>query len=268
MSRSMPDATLFIICGNIASMPSSKHDSPEHRLQHVPRGRSRRLAERAARRAARAAWLEDLEDNGNLPEPRVRPQAAPRRRFSINPILLLGVGAFSASLCYGIWEAHSEYRRMQAQVDIKKEKLTALKAQADVGKRRLAQLRADSTHEATLIDNGYIHPGDRILLFPPTPEEKRQTALPRNDMAPPVADENADAGGSLWQRAGHSLHRILHNDQDAAQSAMNTEPTDTTAANAATPDTLTESPSPQRQPAARKPVAPHRTDHASELRVN
>jgi hypothetical protein len=36
----------------------------------------------------------------------------------------------------------------------------------------------------SLVERGYIKPGDRILLFPTTPEERLRAELPRNDLAP------------------------------------------------------------------------------------
>ncbi len=64
----------------------------------------------------------------------------------------------------------SEYKGVKARVATKQETLRALRAQLDAGSKRLATLGGGSGRERALAENGFIRPGERILLFPRDPK--------------------------------------------------------------------------------------------------
>jgi hypothetical protein len=104
----------------------------------------------------------------------------------------------------------ADYALFRGQVESKEDQLRALRAQLHTGKQRLAGLQWEKGRTQSLVERGYIKPGDRILLFPTTPEERLRAELPRNDLAPRriprAAVQRAGSNTtSAWQRAGDTL---------------------------------------------------------------
>jgi len=136
-----------------------------------------------------------------------RRQRVRARLFSVL-VLILGALA-SLFLLALIYVAHAEYSGIKAQVEGQEAKLAALDAQYEVGQRRLQALESGKGVERLLIEHGYIRPGDRILLFPPTPEEQAAAAWPKNDLtsrpAAPVGDKPRAAPSSAWQSGANVL---------------------------------------------------------------
>lgn len=64
----------------------------------------------------------------------------------------------------GVW---GEYKEVQAKVQTKQATLRDLRAQLDRAKKRLAGFDRGSGRERALAENGFVRPGERILLFPP-----------------------------------------------------------------------------------------------------
>lgn len=136
----------------------------------------------------------------------------PRRasgRFA-NLILMIIFGPSTLLLWAMIYLGLNQCHWMQAQVDAKQAQLTAFTRQYEVGQRRLIALRSNKGNEEILIENGYIPPGDRILLFPATPAEQRKAATAPNDLSPHepligAAPPTATAS-SVWRSAGDVLH--------------------------------------------------------------
>lgn len=85
---------------------------------------------------------------------------------------------------------------MQRRIARKQETLNDLKKQEENGRRRLAQLSSPRGREQVLVNNGYIKPGDRLLLFPRTEAEERAARAPRNDLV----TREAPAQPGLWSR--------------------------------------------------------------------
>lgn len=104
----------------------------------------------------------------------------------------------------------ADYALFRGQVDTKEAQLQALRAQLHTGQQRLAGLQWEKGRTQSLVEHGYIQPGDRILLFPATPAEQLQADIPRNDLsphpAPPVESQRSGAGStSAWRRAGDTV---------------------------------------------------------------
>ncbi len=59
-----------------------------------------------------------------------------------------------------------EYKGVKARVATKQETLKALQAQLERGRKRLAVSNRGSGRERALAENGFVRPGERILLFP------------------------------------------------------------------------------------------------------
>ncbi len=104
----------------------------------------------------------------------------------------------------------ADYALFRGQVDSKEAQLQALRSQLHTGQQRLAGLQWEKGRTQSLVEHGYIQPGDRILLFPTTPEEQLQAEIPRNDLsphpAPTVESQRSGVGStSAWRRAGDTV---------------------------------------------------------------
>lgn len=108
----------------------------------------------------------------------------------------------SASMFMGIKKRYSEYYRFRDQVVERRAQLAALDKELAAKKARLAMLESKKGRSQLLIERGYIHPGERILLFPETPGAKLATAKTNpetgrsNESAATVAAANQ--GPSAW----------------------------------------------------------------------
>jgi hypothetical protein len=60
----------------------------------------------------------------------------------------------------------SEYQRVQGRVSLKRATLADLKMELESGRKRLGALASAGGKERVLVENGYIKPGERLLLFP------------------------------------------------------------------------------------------------------
>lgn len=70
----------------------------------------------------------------------------------------------------------SELRSAESRVAQKRATLADLKTQFEIGKKRLSALSSASGKERVLVENGFVKPGQRLLLFPkPTPKTPNQS---------------------------------------------------------------------------------------------
>jgi len=70
----------------------------------------------------------------------------------------------------GVWR---EYKEVKAKVRTKQATLHYLRAELTRAQKRLAGFERGSGRERALAENGFVRPGERILLFPPSPEDGR-----------------------------------------------------------------------------------------------
>ncbi|MDF2440302.1 MAG: hypothetical protein JWN98_1286 [Abditibacteriota bacterium] len=172
-----------------------------HAISH---GRSRRLAEVAG---GLKKDEEAIEDSSPTP---VRRRAHKRIRAT-TVLLAMIAGIFSISLMAMTHVVWNEYRLYQGEVDRKEATLHDLHEQLDTGRKRLAVLQSPKGREQLLIEHGYIRPGDRILLFPPTPEERHAANIAKNDLSPrPASRINDAASSSSWRRAADTVSGWWH----------------------------------------------------------
>lgn len=64
----------------------------------------------------------------------------------------------------GVW---GELKEVKAKVATKRATLHDLRVQLAQAQKRLAGFDKGSGHERALAENGFVRPGERILLFPP-----------------------------------------------------------------------------------------------------
>jgi hypothetical protein len=162
------------------------------------------------RKARRVTPREDnpfehaLDESGavNL---RLRGRRARKRIGATTLVCGLAASAFSLCLIVMTWAVLVDLRNWQGQVSAKQVQLEVLHEQLDSGRKRLAVLQSSKGREQLLHENGYIRPGDRILLFPTTPAEN-QDALPSptDSATKPLVIENGSTSSS-WRRAGDML---------------------------------------------------------------
>jgi hypothetical protein len=98
--------------------------------------------------------------------------------------------------------AIAEYHRFQEQVEQNEVKFNTFKTQHEAMQRRLASLQLEKGREQILVEKGYVRPGERILLFPPEPEDARltdtpQTGTPQNGMSPAAAPYSNDLSSNF-----------------------------------------------------------------------
>jgi hypothetical protein len=122
----------------------------------------------------------------------------------------------------------ADYGLFRNQVQTKEVQLQALQSQLFTGKQRLASLQWEKGRTQSLVEHGYIPPGDRILLFPASREEQLQADLPRNDLAPHasvVSEQRLGASSSsAWRRAGNTLSNWWQSLRGAAATPAGTAP--------------------------------------------
>ncbi len=130
--------------------PAPKAKNPSPALSANERGVARRARKKAKRRRVNTlAWT----------------------GFLAATVVIAGT-AFGVSSRFGhlkgIW---GEYKAVHARVRTKQVTLQALRAQLDAGRKRLAAFGGGSGRERALAENGFVRPGERILLFPPSTKE-------------------------------------------------------------------------------------------------
>lgn len=94
---------------------------------------------------------------------RAKKKAQGRRRNVGAIIALVAATTIIVGAAAGI---RSELKSTKSHVAAKQITLAALQAQLDQGKKRLAAFTKGTGRERALAENGYIRPGERILLFP------------------------------------------------------------------------------------------------------
>ena len=104
-----------------------------------------------------------------------------------------------------------DWQRFNDEVARNEKQLKVLNAQLETGKRRLSVLESDKGREQLLIENGYLRPGERILLFPPDAIEKQEMKIAPNDLAPQPRVVSSGNNGSPWQRATRTLNQWFDN---------------------------------------------------------
>lgn len=99
-----------------------------------------------------------------------------------------------------------DHQWLQSQVQNKQQQLAALNKQKSVGKARLTELSASKGRDQLLVQHGYIAPNERILLFPPDPDQQRAASIPKNDLSPrPPSAEAGQSSASAWSQAANAL---------------------------------------------------------------
>jgi hypothetical protein len=136
---------------------------------------------------------------------RARGRKARKRIKATTWVFGIGATAFWLCLTAMIFSVMQDLNSWQTQVNNKQVQLTALEDQLETGRKRLSVLQSPKGREQLLMEHGYIKPGDRILLFPATPEEKQAAQIPKNDLTAKPASIQGNRDGSAWRRAGETL---------------------------------------------------------------
>ncbi|RYX85453.1 hypothetical protein EON83_05665 [bacterium] len=100
---------------------------------------------------------------------RAKKKAERRRK---NWLVWLGFAAATAVIVGTAAGVRSELKHANARVASKQSTLKALQNQLAQGKRRLSAFKGGSGRERALAENGFIKPGERILLFPSDSKSK------------------------------------------------------------------------------------------------
>lgn len=144
-------------------MPSSSHPSPRH------------AASSGAPRPARRGKTVDSSDASKNAAPKTGDAGSKRRALKKRRSRQANLAAWTlaaaitvaiAGASAGIW---AEFQSVKGRVAQKRATLADLTAQLESGKRRLRALASASGKERVLVENGFIKPGERLLLFPKTP---------------------------------------------------------------------------------------------------
>jgi hypothetical protein len=148
---------------------------------------------RAAKSAAKAKSTPAPKPRDPGEARRAAKKAATRRNNVVAWVIAAGVTVVIAGTSAGVY---SDYLSMQRRIARKQDTLRDLQKQEENGRRRLAQLSSPRGREQVLVNNGYIKPGDRLLLFPRTAEEDRAARAPKNDLV----QQPAPAQPGFWSR--------------------------------------------------------------------
>lgn len=130
-----------------------------------------------------------------------------RRKYTVMAITALFSGA-ALFLMVTIFSMRAEYSDWKAQVERREAEYSALQKKLTDEQKRLAALKSPQGRAELLIDNGYLKPGDRYLVFPAENDSRRLAAVPGRDL-PPVEQwrRSPAAGGSLWRGAWDAIVR-------------------------------------------------------------
>ncbi len=143
-------------------MPSPSNPSPRRQAANTaPR------AARSTPRAARTVDLSGAPKTAKPVDPGTKRRALKKKRARQGNLVAWTIaGAITVAIAgtsAGIW---SEYQGVRGRVAQKHATLADLTAQFESSKRRLRALSAASGKERVLVENGFIKPGERLLLFP------------------------------------------------------------------------------------------------------
>ncbi len=107
-----------------------------------------------------------------LDDPRAAAKARKRRRARSRVVRLL-IAGLTGTVLLGLTAllkiSHADYSAARGEVESRETQLRTLQAQQRSGHIRLAALQHEKGRAQSLIEHGYVRPGDRILLFPATP---------------------------------------------------------------------------------------------------
>lgn len=127
----------------------------------------------APRRTAPRTAAKSRSSNSSHTDPGAKRRAQKKVRARQNNYLAwtvaLAVTVILGGTAAGVW---SELQTVKGRVSQKRSTLADLSAQLESGKRRLSALASSSGKERVLVENGYIKPGERLLLFPKTNAHK------------------------------------------------------------------------------------------------
>ena len=108
-----------------------------------------------------------------LDDPRAAAKARKRRRARSRVVRLL-IAGLTGTVLLGLTAllkiSHADYSAARGEVESRETQLRTLQAQQRSGHIRLAALQHEKGRAQSLIEHGYVRPGDRILLFPATPQ--------------------------------------------------------------------------------------------------
>ncbi len=128
---------------------------------------------------------------------------------------------------------HAQFRTHQAQADGHAQQLYALQTQHNDMKRRLAFLQLPKGREQVLLKNGYLRPGDRVLLFPDEADSIRAAktqSSTRNPQSAPVATTDSNPQNAVVENRDNTPSTLSRWWNDArrasgSQSANAAQPT-------------------------------------------
>ena len=99
---------------------------------------------------------------------------------------------------------YSDCHWVKGQIAYKNATLVDLKAQEEIGKKHLEGLSTDEGKVRILVENGFIKPGQRLLLMAKTPQEKAAASQKKNDLVP----QSAPLPKSFLGRIGRAWHEL------------------------------------------------------------
>ena len=128
---------------------------------------------------------------------------------------------------------HAQFRTHQAQADGHAQQLRALQTQHNDMKRRLAFLQLPKGREQVLLKNGYLRPGDRVLLFPDEADSIRAAKTQSSTRTPqsaPVAATDSNPQNAVVENRDNTPSTLSRWWNDArrasgSQSANAAQPT-------------------------------------------
>lgn len=150
-------------------------------------------------------------------DPKAAAKARKRRRARSRVVRLLGAGVVG-SVLLGLTAllkiSHADYSAVRDQVASQEAQLRTLQAQQRSNHHRLSALQHEKGRAQSLIEHGYVRPGDRILLFPATPPSTALQAT-QDDKT-----QNGQAQSNAASEAGNMADTARDNKLAAAASGQ------------------------------------------------
>lgn len=136
-------------------MPHSS--PPDSSSTHADDGRTPDLG---APRSARAQRAPKVDAGAKR---RALKKAQSRRRNLLAAGVVVVVSCLTLGATEKIW---AEYRGAKTRIAAKQAELSDLQEQLERGQKRLSALASAAGKERVLVENAFIKPGERLLLFP------------------------------------------------------------------------------------------------------
>ncbi|WP_123580325.1 hypothetical protein [Abditibacterium utsteinense] len=150
-----------------SARPTSRGDAPSHPARTMDLSATHKKSTKSAPKASLQTPKPPLDAGAKR---RALKKKRGRQNNLVAWLVAAAITVTIAGTAAGIW---TELQSAKGRVAQKRATFADLQAQFESGKRRLSALASASGKERVLVENGFIKPGERLLLFPKTQSHKK-----------------------------------------------------------------------------------------------